>query len=219
MNDIDQGIFAVRHWHYDTVTLHVAGASSVNGEETKLVCELCVTGSTRGKMEPKVRQDLVVSEIEGEIVVYDPLTREAHHLNLPLAKVFRLCDGQTAMTDILCVPEYALAMGTLRDAGLLEEPVSGVEKIDRRSLLATLGKSTLLPAILSIGVPRAAAAVSGITETQCFGGGAAVCGQPCTDVIGTRICAAVAGSGDNRCGCVAVGAAAACSPSPCDPFP
>ncbi len=49
---------------------------------------------------PHVRDDLTVSDVEGELVVLDELNGNVHQLNLTGTVVFGCCDGSTSMREI-----------------------------------------------------------------------------------------------------------------------
>ena len=49
---------------------------------------------------PKTREDLICEELDGEIIIYDPLTALTHRLNQSAAFVFLLCDGKTSIGKI-----------------------------------------------------------------------------------------------------------------------
>ncbi|HEX9410533.1 MAG TPA: PqqD family protein [Actinomycetota bacterium] len=51
-------------------------------------------------LKPKVREDLVVVEIDGEAVLYDPAEVLLHHLNPTAAVVLRLCDGSGTVREL-----------------------------------------------------------------------------------------------------------------------
>jgi hypothetical protein len=51
-------------------------------------------------LKPKVRDDLVVVDIEGEAVVYDPADVLLHHLNPTATVVFKLCDGSGTVREL-----------------------------------------------------------------------------------------------------------------------
>src|SRR2546422_6230256 len=51
-------------------------------------------------LKPKVREDLVVVDIDGEAVVYDPDEVMLHHLNTTAAVVFKLCDGSGTTREL-----------------------------------------------------------------------------------------------------------------------
>jgi predicted transcriptional regulator YheO len=51
-------------------------------------------------LKPKVREDLVVVDIDGEAVVYDPAEVLLHHLNPTATVVFKLCDGSGTVREL-----------------------------------------------------------------------------------------------------------------------
>jgi hypothetical protein len=134
---------------------------------------------------PKRREDnLVVREVEGEAVVYDLVSHEAHCLNPEAARLWQACDGARdgrALLSHLHGPgwgeehEAALAVGLqqLAKKGLLIEGSMAMPLIgtSRRELLARFGKAAAvtiaLPAVMSVLSPTPAEADS------CFASGAA----------------------------------------------
>lgn len=134
---------------------------------------------------PKGRQDgLLVEEVDGETLVYDLTTDEAHCLNATAALVWRASDGTTHPVDIARHLEEEglpsdemvvwLALARLERAGLLEGPVpfpAGRRSFTRKEVLKHLGRTTglalMLPAVTSITAPLAAQAASCIPLTQC----------------------------------------------------
>ena len=49
---------------------------------------------------PAHRKDLIVHELDGEAVVYDPLTANTHRLNSTALEIWRQCDGNHRAADI-----------------------------------------------------------------------------------------------------------------------
>lgn len=49
---------------------------------------------------PRAKDDLVVHEIDGEVVVFDRSLGDLHHLNAPAAAVFLACDGDATTLDL-----------------------------------------------------------------------------------------------------------------------
>ena len=49
---------------------------------------------------PRIRDDLTVSEVEGELVVLDELNGNVHQLNHAGTLVFGCCDGCTSIREI-----------------------------------------------------------------------------------------------------------------------
>ncbi len=119
-------------------------------------------------MTPKARgSNLLVHQVEDEMVVYDRTQKRAHRLNVAVAKVWSLLDGERSVHEIageLQVDEsvVALAVDDLANAQLLEssEPLS----VSRRSALCRVASAAavgvLLPVVTSIPAPLAAMARS-----------------------------------------------------------
>jgi PqqD family protein of HPr-rel-A system len=51
-------------------------------------------------IRPRVRDDVAVVEIDGELVVYDERNGELHHLNPSASVVFQLLDGTATMREL-----------------------------------------------------------------------------------------------------------------------
>lgn len=118
-------------------------------------------------MKPKVRStELVVHALEGEVVVYDKLTKHAHRLNETAAQVWERADGERTVeeiaSDLACDENVVLlALDDLAAASLLEETETSItrrEAINRAAVAAAVGFG--LPAITSIVAPKAAEAQS-----------------------------------------------------------
>jgi PqqD family protein of HPr-rel-A system len=82
----------------------------------------------RGK--PRARPDLVVAELDGEAVVYDPLPDKLHYLNHTAALIFQLCNGRMTISEIA---------GTLGDAYEMDAQVLEDEIRPLLRRLQTLG--------------------------------------------------------------------------------
>jgi len=116
---------------------------------------------------PMARQNgLVVQEMPDEVLVYDLDTNKAHCLNQSAARVWRACDGQSTVADI--VKEFDgkvtedfvwLAIDQLSENGLLESQVAPrFAGQSRRQVLKTIGFASLvaLPVISSLVAPQQA---------------------------------------------------------------
>lgn len=126
---------------------------------------------------PRVRRELIVKELAGELLVYDEVSTKAFCLNESAAAVWAMCDGKTTLAEMAgrmpstldaaigadCV---ALAIARFHEDGLLEpgsvEPIVAVE-VTRAELLARVGRAGLaagiaLPLVVSIVAPTAAKA-------------------------------------------------------------
>jgi hypothetical protein len=143
---------------------------------------------------PVARVDgLVVTVSNDEVLVYDTESHHLHHLNRLSAVVWRLCDGQRTVDDLVrqaqCEVDGVVTSGSVRlaltklaSANLLDGETS-VDHRDtgqsRRAFLrraATTG-AIAVPVIVSISAPQAAAATSTcLTPGQCS---ASTVGQIC----------------------------------------
>ena len=87
---------------------------------------------------PKRRDDLVVRELDGEALIYDPRTADTHRLNATAWTIWRCCDGRhdleaiaRALTARYEVDEAAarrhaaLFLARLAERGLLDEDDNG----------------------------------------------------------------------------------------------
>jgi hypothetical protein len=115
---------------------------------------------------PERRDDLIVQKVGDEVIVYDKASHRAHSLNRPAALVFEQLDGKTDLAGVarrvgkvLGEPHrddiVAKAVNELAAADLLQPGVA----LPRRSMLKSLAVG-LLPVVVSIAVPPAAAAGS-----------------------------------------------------------
>ncbi|MDQ1639678.1 MAG: hypothetical protein QOF62_3017 [Pyrinomonadaceae bacterium] len=147
-------------------------------------------------------EQLIVKEVDGEMLVYDLKTDQAHCLNKTAADVWKNCDGEKSLNDITAalandsgaaVDEGAvwLALDQLKQFKLLAEVPSAPASfagMTRRQLVRTLGVAAIaLPVIVSITSPTAQAQAS--------------CGQSCTgnggctsNPVGCRNCNGSPGS-------------------------
>jgi PqqD family protein of HPr-rel-A system len=83
-------------------------------------------------IRPKARADLAVVELDGEAVIYDPVSGDLHHLNPTATVVFSLCDGSASIRELAV--EIAEVFG---------QPTDEIEAQVRR-LLRGLRKQGLL---------------------------------------------------------------------------
>jgi hypothetical protein len=136
-------------------------------------------------------EDLVIQELAEEVLVYDLKTDKAHCLNQTSASVWKACNGENSITDIIeCletqmgneVPEklVRLAIDQLNERNLLSEKVPQNFAVEnRRQVLKkiALASAIALPVVYSLVAPTAALAVacSGIV-TNCIG---CADGTPC----------------------------------------
>ena len=125
------------------------------------------------KFRPEARhRGLVIQPLDGETLVYDRDTHQAHCLTPFASRLWEACDGQRTMAELRTAGKWSDAevvrgIDHLARAGLLKElpPM----KPTRRRALARLGRAAAVPVMVSILVPDAASAASCIPD-----------GAPCT---------------------------------------
>ncbi len=117
-------------------------------------------------IKPKKSPTLHVETLGDELSVYDWQHLQMHSLNPTAAKVFEMCDGQTSpeqMADCLNTPHAEIvvwqSLDELGKANLLQEQLVRPEGMSRRDFVK-LGSAVALASIVSIVVPRPAAAQS-----------------------------------------------------------
>lgn len=116
---------------------------------------------------PRVRGDLLVSEVGSELVVYDTATHQAHSLSETAAQVWRLTDGTRTLEDIvvaatqLHLDEASVfrALDEFAKLGLLQKDES-LAGISRRAMLGKVAAGAALPLVISVLAPTPADASS-----------------------------------------------------------
>jgi hypothetical protein len=126
-------------------------------------------------MKPARRTEgLVVTELVGELLVYDLEHHRAHCLNPAAAVVFRHCDGTRSVAELAALLESELgvpadpdcvwlALDGLGKARLLRQRVSRppeASRLSRRELVRRVGIAALLPAVTSVLAPTPAQAAA-----------------------------------------------------------
>ncbi len=161
-------------------------------------------------IKPLSRKDeIVVQELNGEVLIYDLRTNKAFCLNETSSLVWEACDGNTSVSDIsrsisrkLNAPANDdlvwFALDQLKKEKLIansDEVISDFEGMSRREVIRKVGLASViaLPVIASLVAPKAAMAAS-------------VCGQACDNngdcrtLVNCTTCRQVApGSGDKTC--------------------
>jgi len=149
------------------------------------------------------KNDLVIQEMPGEVLVYDLSTNKAHCLNETAAHVWRSCDGGTSISDIVKSFEKTsggkvsedlvwLAIDQLNENGLLEAGVPArFAGESRRSVIKKIGLASVvaLPVIASLVAPRSAMAS---ISCACTTPGDCITQTSCTSTVncnGSGICA------------------------------
>lgn len=114
------------------------------------------------------KNDLVVQETSDEVLVYDLETSKAHCLNGSAALIWKSCNGNNSIGDIVNKFETAgmgrvsedfvwLAIDQLNESNLLERKItSRFNSHSRRQALKTIGMATVvaLPVIASLVAPQ-----------------------------------------------------------------
>ena len=134
------------------------------------------------ELRPLARCDsLIVKELPDETLVYDLRSSQAHCLNLTAARVWKNCDGERTVAQLVGVFDTEghavvseeiiwLALAQLEKFDLLEiAPAKPkVLAMNRRELARSIGiGAILLPMILTITVPTALAQASGCRNDPC----------------------------------------------------
>jgi len=116
--------------------------------------------------KPKQSQTVHIETLGDELSVYDWQRLQMHSLNPTAAQVFEMCDGQTSpeqMAARLDTPHAEIvvwqSLDELGKANLLQEPLVRPRGMNRRDFVK-LGSAVALASIVSIVVPRPAAAQS-----------------------------------------------------------
>lgn len=174
--------------------------------------------STYAIKRPLARGDgLLVQVLDGETVVYDLESKQAHCLKALAAVVFARADGASSHAAIAELASYELgtpvseaevadAVTQLEHAGLLEVPLpvqhvggegDGVSRREafRRVTVAGAAVAFATPLITSIAAPSVAMATSGI-PSGCSG-----CGKN-SDCVSNHCCQSVPGKQCNASCCV-----------------
>ena len=131
----------------------------------------------RQPLPPRARKEgLVIEELPNEMLVYDLKRDKAHCLNPMAALVWRHCDGETSVAEMVRLLQAELktsvdeelvwlALDQLQKSFLLQErltrPLGG--RLSRRELVRRLGLTAgvTLPMITSILAPTVVEAASG----------------------------------------------------------
>ena len=138
---------------------------------------------------PLARTDeLIVEELEGQVLIYDQRTDEAHCLSPAAARVWRACDGRTDRQQLaaqleLDPSDVTQALAELEACGLLDGIGSGVTRREATARIAKAGAAAAVatPFIYSIVAPVPAAAVSLTVLCQAVN---AIAGHDCGNKVG-----------------------------------
>jgi hypothetical protein len=153
---------------------------------------------------PRARtEDLVTTELDDELLVYDLRAHRAHALNPTAARVWQRCDGRHTIAELAALPGGAsgtplgaevvwLALRQLGERHLLAADnllPADAPRYSRLQLLkwGAAGGAVLLPVISSIVAPTAAHAQSCTLAGLSCGPGLPPCCSPSTCVAGTCV--------------------------------
>jgi hypothetical protein len=163
--------------------------------------------------------DVIVSELGQEVLIYDLAKHHAHCLSMPAYQVFRSCDGTRDQGELAAFLKVELSFveRTIEDlvhAGLVFPPRGHARRFGRRramkQIALTAGLSVAAPMVWSIAAPSVAEAASincpvnpnGCTRRNvgsCCGTKDGEAGT-CVDFFGANFCARGFGScGGNTC--------------------
>ena len=163
-------------------------------------------------MNPTRRdQGLVVTEVMGEVLVYDLERHRAHCLNAAAAVVFRHCDGTRSVAQLATVlareaggdaatDRVWLALDALDRAHLLLHSGSRPARdgrLSRRELVRRLGVAAALPIVTSVLAPTPAEAAA-TCVADCTG---QAFGTPCSSTAPANCLCTCDGAGNCVGGC------------------
>lgn len=166
----------------------------------------------KNKVKPTARKnDLVIQETDGEVLVYDLNTNKASCLNETAAFIWQNCDGSNSIADIAVALGRRsndevndeliwMAINELSKNKLLEEKVSSdhvFEGMSRREVIRKVGLGTMiaLPLVATLVAPLAVHA-----NSACITGGTCLCNAPSGGMQG-QICTASVPCSDVNCRC------------------
>jgi hypothetical protein len=132
-------------------------------------------------LAPRARNErLIVRELADEVLIYDLNRQQAHCLNRTASLVWKNCDGETTVDELVQllsrelgapVDEQVvwLALGQLATDHLLESKLDRPKGVTRRQALKLGMAVATIPVIASLAAPSAFAALSGACS-PCAGG-------------------------------------------------
>jgi hypothetical protein len=168
---------------------------------------------------------LLRTDLEDEVVIYDPERKQAHSLNKVAVAVWNHADGKSSIEDVqkrviaeLGVPvgeaEVWLALKKLERAHLLMAKLTSAHPMTRREAIgkgARIGAAAAVtPLVASVLVPTAAAAAS-LARQTCPNGGS--CGNYVIGSCGGPGCTCLT-TADGGGFCYQIGTSPVCPP-PC----
>ena len=158
------------------------------------------------------REQLVVQELNGEILIYDLKIDKVHSLNETAATVWQFCDGMKSIEEISCLMTQkfkkpiseglvVLALDHLNRENLLLGYASTFSSLSRREAIKKigLGATVALPLVSTLIAPTATMAQSGAAAT-CSIGTACTCSVANTINLTTGVNCRTLGGTPTGCG-------------------
>ncbi len=120
-------------------------------------------------MNPKARQnDILLHDVDGEVVLFDKVRKEAHRLDETVSAVWNLLDGERSVSEIagelqLDESVVSLSVDELANAHMLEmgDALSVSRRAALKKVAAVAAIGLALPAVASVPAPAAAQSQSG----------------------------------------------------------
>lgn len=121
-------------------------------------------------MLPKIANQLIVTKLDEELLVYNTKTEKATCLSSVGMRVFQACQGELSeeqldvelrslgSNDVAATIEETIV--ALREEGVLAAHEAATSGFDRRRFLAAAGAAAAMPVVLSALAPRPAYALS-----------------------------------------------------------
>jgi hypothetical protein len=158
------------------------------------------------KMPQARKSGLIIQEVDSEILIYDQNTDKAHCLNQTAAKVWKYCDGETALADACIslsrdletqVDEKLIwyAVDQFSKDNLLEKEIAPppfiIAGMNRRQMVRTLGLAAIVavPLVTSIVAPTPAQAATCLNQGAPCTASAQCCSQTCNPPAPGGVCA------------------------------
>ncbi len=136
------------------------------------------------------KDDIVVQEVDGEVLIYDLKKDKAFCLNKTSALVWQACDGKRTITDISNWLGQQLnsqtdedvvwiALDQLTEENLLEKDIHiETNGLSRREVIKKIGMTSMvaLPLVAMLSFPQRAVAQT-CSASICEGNASGLCGQ------------------------------------------
>ena len=157
------------------------------------------------------KENIVVQELDGEVLIYDLTENKAFCLNRTSALVWQSCDGKKTIAEIndllgkqlnsqVNEDIVWLALDQLSKENLIQTDYKANEKfggLSRREVIRKVGLASViaLPVVTSLVAPLAVHA-----NSACVSGGTCLCNAPSSGRIG-QVCTASVPCANANCRC------------------